>query len=342
VSDETDPEVPQPRHLHLLLAVLVALALGFAAGRLTGDAMPTGPAGLAEARTPPRDGSPVVAEVAGQILSLDQFLARWERLPLETQRFHLQRGGPEHYLDEVGEELLLSQEAVDRGYAAETAPRELVRRDVNRALVRPLLADEVRAKAVPERELQSRFELRRSEWERPARVRVREIRITAEPAPPGLDAEDDASSPEEAEAKVRSLHGRLLAGESFEELAERYSEAPSARYQGLIGWVVQGRLALEYEESAFSLAVGELSAPLPMEDGGWVILRAEDRQEAGVVSFEDHREELLKDLLEEDPGAVSRRYRVFVEELKRSHGYRVEPGLVRDAFEGAKQGKLSR
>lgn len=334
MSDEHPPEPSRQGPLHLFLGVVTALALGFAAGWLSHeDAGARGPAGLEEARRPPADDSPVVAEVAGQVLTLDQFRARWERLPLETQRFHRQRGGVGHFLDEVAEELLLSEEAVSRGYAQRTAAREMVRRDVNRSLVRPLLADEVQLKAIPERELRARFELRRAEWERPARVRVREIRITAEPPSPGLVAEDDASSPEEAEAKIRSLHERLLAGEAFEDLAERYSEAASARYQGLIGWVVEGRLALEYEEAALALAPGELSEPLPMEGGGWVVLLAEAREEAGVVDFEDHREALLRDLLEEDPGAVSRRYRVFVEEVKRSHDYRVEPDLVQEAFD---------
>lgn len=333
VSDEPLPAPAQSEHLHLFLGVLVALALGFAAGRLSDGAGSTrAPAGLEQARRPPVDDSAVVAEVAGQVLTLDQFRARWERLPVETQRFHRQRGGVSHFLDEIAEEFLLSEEAVRRGYANRQDALELVRRDVNRSLVIPLLADEVREKAIPERELRSRFELRRDEWARPARARVREIRITPEPPAPGLGAEDDAATPEEAEAKIRRLHERLQAGESFEDLAERFSEAPSARYQGLIGWVVEGRLALEYEAAALALAAGETSEPLPMDGGGWVILRSEAREEAGAVDFGDHREELLGDLLEEDPGAVSRRYRVFVEELKRGYDYRVEPDLVREAI----------
>lgn len=330
---------PGPSPTHLILAVVAALALGFAAGRLSGgDSSAAGPAGLEQTRKPPSDSSVVVADVAGQTLTLEQFLARWDQLSTDTKRFHEQRGGPQHFLEEIAEEFLLSEVAVQRGYAARTEVLEMVRRDVNRTLVRPLLADEVREKAIPERELVSRFELRKDEWARPARVRLRELRITPEPSPPGIDAEEDAVTAEEAEAKARSLHARLEAGESFDELAGRFSEAPSARYGGLIGWVVEGRFALEYEEAALQMAAGELSEPLPMEDGGWVILLAEEREEAEEVAFEDHREELLQDLLEEDPGAVSRRYRVFVEELKRSHEYRTDSAPVLEALNAASAG----
>lgn len=341
MTDEAKSETsPAGRsHLHLLLAVVAALALGFAAGRLSHEGSASrSPPGLSEARRPPGDASKRVAEVAGQVLTLEQFLARWEQLSPETQRFHRQRGGPEHYLEEIAEEFLLSEEAVLRGYAERTGVLERVRRDVNRTLVRPLLADEVGAKAIPERELVARFELRRDEWAKPARVRIREIRITPVASGPGPQPEDDAVTPEEAEAKARRLHGRLLAGESFATLAQRQSEAASARYEGLIGWVVAGRFAFEYEEAALALPVGEFSEPLPMLDGGWVLLLAEAREEAGDVDFDDHREGLLEDLLEEDPGAASRRYRVFVEELKRSHDYRVDAAAVREAVGGPPAG----
>jgi hypothetical protein len=209
---------------------------------------------------------------------------------------------------------------------------EAVRRDANRALSRPLLDREVRQRAIPERELKARFELRQDEWTQPTRVRIRELRVTPEPGPAGLGHEDDATDATRAEDKIRRLHERAAAGESFDELARRYSEAPSSRYGGLIGWVVEGRFAAAYETAALGLQAGELSEPIPLEDGGWVLLFAEAREEARAVAFEDKREEVLRDLLREDPGALNRRYRVYVEELRDRHDVRIQPDSVREAF----------
>ena len=331
MSDAPTRSKPSPGLL-LPAAVVVALALGFAGGRLSVPRSSPGAGAIEWLRDRPADGSPVLAEVDGKTITLNQFRERWDALTAETQRFHLQRGGPEHYLEELAEELLLAEEAVDRGLDEDPAVLAALRREANRVLSRPLLAKEVREQAVTERELRARFELRRDEWSRPARVRVREIRTDPQPNPPGQEAADDAVGAEAAEAKIRRLADRLAAGEDFAALAEEQSEAPSARYGGLIGWVVEGRFVLPYEEQALSLQPGETSGPIALDDGGWVLLRAEEREEASGAAFEDKREELLQGLLEEDPGALSRRYRVFVEQLEREHDFRVDPEALREAF----------
>ena len=42
----------------------------------------------------------------------------------------------------------------------------------------------------------------------------------------------------------------------------------------------------------------------------------EEREEGRKAAFEEKRDEILGALLDEDPGALSRRYRVYVESLR--------------------------
>ncbi|MBY0426388.1 MAG: peptidylprolyl isomerase [Cytophagales bacterium] len=60
--------------------------------------------------------------------------------------------------------------------------------------------------------------------------------------------------------KISELRDRIKKGESFEALAEKYSEDPvSARQGGELGFWKRGELVPEYEAAAFKLKPGEVS-----------------------------------------------------------------------------------
>jgi len=63
-------------------------------------------------------------------------------------------------------------------------------------------------------------------------------------------------------AKLIDLRERIEKGESFEELAKKYSEGPSASQGGNLGYQKRGDLVPEYEATALQLKPGELSNPV--------------------------------------------------------------------------------
>ncbi len=68
------------------------------------------------------------------------------------------------------------------------------------------------------------------------------------------------------------LLARMEQGESFAYLAALYSDDPSAAAnEGDLGWMREGILVPEFEEVAFGLAVGELSAPVKTDFGYHII-----------------------------------------------------------------------
>jgi peptidyl-prolyl cis-trans isomerase SurA len=78
------------------------------------------------------------------------------------------------------------------------------------------------------------------------------------------------SSQQEDEAKRRlsELRDRILAGESFNDLALKYSEDPSARQNGgEMGFVGRGAMVPQFEAMAFKLRKGEISMPFKSSFG---------------------------------------------------------------------------
>lgn len=271
---------------------------------------------------------PVVARVGDETLTAGQLGIRWKSvLSEDARRFHLARGGPRSYLEEAGEELLLAQEARRRGYAARPDVQEALRSASNRIVSRPLLADEVRAKAFPEEQLRKYFDAHEAEWRHPVRVRVREIAVTVGPGSAGLPGGGDARTPEEAQKKIEEARRRLASGEDFAKVAREMSEAPSAAAGGDIGWVEAGKFPKPFEDAALALAAGQVSPVVELPEQ-LVLLRAEEREEARPATFEEMRGLILDTLLQEDPGALARRYRIYVDELGRASRYELHPELV--------------
>jgi len=107
-----------------------------------------------------------------------------------------------------------------------------------------------------------------------------------------LQAGDD---PAAAEARIRELRERIVAGGDFANVAEEVSEDPgSARQGGDLGWVEPGMMVPAFEEALYALEEGELSEPVRSEFG-WHLILLEDIERSGGASFEEARAELERD-----------------------------------------------
>ncbi len=81
---------------------------------------------------------------------------------------------------------------------------------------------------------------------------------------------------EKALAKIKEVQQKLEAGESFEKLAQEYSDDPSGSRGGDLGFIQRGDLVVPYEEAAFALEIGQISDIVETEFG-FHIIKLEDR-----------------------------------------------------------------
>lgn len=90
----------------------------------------------------------------------------------------------------------------------------------------------------------------------------------------------DRRSEEETEKLADSIYQQILKGESFEQMAEQYSEENVSRaYGGDIYWITAGLIdSPEFEKAAFSLEPGELYPGVVKTKYGYHIIKLTDKQ----------------------------------------------------------------
>ena len=110
----------------------------------------------------------------------------------------------------------------------------------------------------------------------------------------------DRNAPKEEEEKVREKASKVLekarAGEDFAELAKKYSEGPTAKKGGDLGYFSSGRMVKPFEEAAFKMKKGEIS-DLVRTPFGFHIIKVEDIKEARTKSLEEVRGQISKTLI---------------------------------------------
>lgn len=118
------------------------------------------------------------------------------------------------------------------------------------------------------------------------------VRFKGSQVPARKDAPE--LSEEEALAKATKLKARLAAGEKFEELAKTESDdTGSGQGGGSLGTFGKGQMIPEFENVAFTQAIGQVSDPVKTAFGYHLIL-VEDRKSKTLAEVKDEIAEQLK------------------------------------------------
>lgn len=120
---------------------------------------------------------------------------------------------------------------------------------------------------------------------------------------------------DKARSILDGLYTRIQHGESFAELAKRYSEDASGPKGGDLGWLNPGDTVPAFEQAMDSLAIGGVSEPIK-SNFGWHLIKVEDRRQ------KDMKDEVLRmrarqELMERRIGPA---YEDWLDTL-RSHAY---------------------
>lgn len=103
---------------------------------------------------------------------------------------------------------------------------------------------------------------------------------------------------------------RLKAGEDFSILAEEYSEDPSGKLGGDLGFIKKSQMAKEFIDALNSMKAGEFSNPFRTEKGLHIIKLEE---KVAAQSTDEARESVLKQLTESQ---FSERYKSWIKGLR--------------------------
>jgi len=153
----------------------------------------------------------------------------------------------------------------------------------NQIITQQVIGSEVGRKLVITKEEQQQYyETHKDEFSQPEQIRLSEILVSTENKP--ADG-DEAAQLEAAKAKASSLLEQIKGGASFEDVAKKESQGPSAAQGGDLGYFKRGVLAKELEDKTFAMKAGEVSDVVRTKQG-FIILKVTEHQEAGVPPFD--------------------------------------------------------
>ena len=159
--------------------------------------------------------------------------------------------------------------------------------------------------SISKEEEQKFYDEHKSEMEQPEQIRLSEILVSTskpssitpinDPAAPPAATDGkpaDVTAPlapavdaaAAAEAKALALKDQIQKGASFEDVAKKNSDGPTAGQGGDLQYFKRGTLSKELEDRTFAMKAGEITDPIRTKQG-WVILKVTEHTAAGVPTL---------------------------------------------------------
>jgi peptidyl-prolyl cis-trans isomerase SurA len=224
-------------------------------------------------------------------------------------------------LDQMRKDMKLeTMEELEKAATAQGISYEDFKQNLrNQMITQKVIGEEVGSHlSVTKEEQQQFYEQHKNEMEQPESIRLSEIlvapkkpaadksaaaappqNVAADPPAAGGDAPknqaadeaaakqaEEAASLTAAEAKANDLLKQIRAGASFEDVAKKYSDGPSATQGGDLGAFKRGALAKELEDKTFAMKSGEVTDVIRTKQG-YVILKVMSHQMAGIPPLKD-------------------------------------------------------
>jgi peptidyl-prolyl cis-trans isomerase SurA len=126
------------------------------------------------------------------------------------------------------------------------------------------------------------YDEHKNELERPEQVKMSEILVSTDKS----GAPDNPEQTAAAAAKANDLLAQIRKGASFEDIAKKNSDGPTAAQGGDLGWFKRGALAKQLEDVTFNMKKGDVTDVIRTKQG-FVILKVDDHQSAGIPPLEE-------------------------------------------------------
>jgi peptidyl-prolyl cis-trans isomerase SurA len=185
--------------------------------------------------------------------------------------------------------------------------RDQIRQEIEKV---QLMNREIRAKVnVSPEDVQRYYEAHKTQYERPARVKVRQIMLRLAPSAPDEIVQAVMQ-------RIEDLRAKVLKGEDFAKVAKENSEGPAAADGGDLGEIEPSKILPEFEAALSKMKEGDVSEPIRTKMGLHLLklekrIAADFQAESELAA--DIKEKLYNDALEE------RYKRWLLEDIQKHH-----------------------
>ena len=256
-----------------LAGVLAALSCAALAQPAPGAA-PAPPAAASD----PATSDPVVAKVNGQDIRASDVREAMSSLPDEYRSLPPNMLFP-MMLDQLIDRKALVLLAQKQGLDKDPQVQRQMTRAADSALQNALLSRDV-GPSVTEQKVKERYDATVANKPGEEEVHARHILVGSE---------------DEAKKIIAQLQG----GADFAQLAKEHSTDPGAAQGGDLGWFKKGDMLPEFSAAAFALQPGQITDTPVHTQYGWHIIKVEGRRQAPPPSFEQARDQLRQDMIQE-------------------------------------------
>jgi peptidyl-prolyl cis-trans isomerase SurA len=143
-----------------------------------------------------------------------------------------------------------------------------------------------------------------------------------------------AGGQQAAMAGANQLIGELQKGAPFAAVARQFSAAPTAANGGDVGWITPGEMPAEVDRVLDALRPGQLSSPIPVKDGVYIIY-LRDRRAGGsamLINLKQAAVALPRDATDEQVAAARDKLQSLRPKIKGCDNLQVQadkvPGVV--------------
>ena len=201
-----------------------------------------------------------------------------------------------------------NMEDFKKNLAREGTSLESLKKDIRSQMMRiRLLRREIKSKViVSDEEIGEYYTKKRQDYEGKEAVRLKQIFLA-------IPAKADKKTKAKIKEEAGQLRKRVLAGESFELLAVKYSQGPGAAQGGDIGFIEKGTIIAAVESVAFNLPMEQVSEVI--ESGiGFHIIKVVDKKGAGLKPIAAVREE-IKTKIEDEK--LEKKYEEWITSIRK-------------------------
>jgi len=202
----------------------------------------------------------------------------------------------------------------ESGLSREEFENEIVKEGMNFQRYRSIMRDKMTVLKLVEAEVDSKVVVTDKEIENAYNADKRDFLVSpahVEVKAIFLRLGEGATATEITDLKRKALRitSRLRDGDNFGALVNRYSDEPLKGKGGKLGEFKKGTLIPELDKRVFSMKVGEMSDPIWVREGVYIV-KLEDRAEDGFKPLGEVRQEIHKRL------SSQHKERIFSEWLK--------------------------
>lgn len=207
----------------------------------------------------------------------------------------------------------LAEEAQKQGISFEEYKQSLK----NQIITQQVIGREVGSRMNLSKEDETKYyEAHKNELMRPEEIRLSEILVATK--------SDDPQKVAAAQATAEGLLADIRKGTSFEDVAKKSSEGPTAKRGGDLGYFKRGVMAKELEDKTFSMKPGDVSEPIHTKQG-FVLLKVAEHHQAGIPTFEEIEPKIQDAIYQE---RIEPALRAFLTHLRDDAFIDIKPGYV--------------